>query len=367
MLRYLKQLEDRDLSLTSAMIPLGSCTMKLNATTEMIPVTWPEFGRIHPFAPRDQAQGYTDLFRQLEEWLAEITGFARVSLQPNAGSQGEFAGLLVIRAYHRAHGQHHRTTCLIPQSAHGTNPASAVLAGMNVVVVKTDAQGNIDVADLTAKAEEHKDTLAALMVTYPSTHGVFGVLHSRDLPDRARAGRSGLYGWRQHECPGGPLSARRFRRRRLPPESPQDVLHSAWRRRPGHGAHRSGGAPRQPPARPSGGATGAPGKLRDHLRRALGLSQHPADLVGVHRDDGQGRAAGGDEARHPLRELHRQAARRPLRAAVRRQGQGSSRTNAFWIPAPSSRRLASKWKTLRSASSTTDSTPRRCRSRSRAP
>ena len=173
MLRYLKQLEDRDLSLTSAMIPLGSCTMKLNATTEMIPVTWPEFGRIHPFAPRDQAQGYTELFRQLEEWLAEITGFSRVSLQPNAGSQGEFAGLLVIRAYHRAHGQSHRTTCLIPQSAHGTNPASAVLAGMNVVVVKTDAQGNIDVPDLTAKAAEHKDTLAALMVTYPSTHGVF--------------------------------------------------------------------------------------------------------------------------------------------------------------------------------------------------
>ena len=173
MLRYLKMLEDRDLSLTSAMIPLGSCTMKLNATTEMIPVTWAEFGRLHPFAPRDQAQGYTELFRQLEEWLAEITGFARVSLQPNAGSQGEFAGLLVIRAYHRARGQAHRTTCLIPQSAHGTNPASAVLAGMNVVVVKTDAQGNIDVADLTAKAEQYRDTLAALMVTYPSTHGVF--------------------------------------------------------------------------------------------------------------------------------------------------------------------------------------------------
>jgi glycine dehydrogenase len=173
MLRYLKELEDRDLSLTSAMIPLGSCTMKLNATAEMIPITWPEFGRLHPFAPRDQAQGYADLFRQLEEWLAEITGFAAVSLQPNAGSQGEFAGLLVIRAYHRAQKQAHRTTCLIPQSAHGTNPASAVLAGMTVVVVKTDTQGNIDVADLRAKAEAHHDTLAALMVTYPSTHGVF--------------------------------------------------------------------------------------------------------------------------------------------------------------------------------------------------
>jgi len=173
MLRYLKRLEDRDLSLTSAMIPLGSCTMKLNATTEMIPVTWPEFGRLHPFAPREQARGYTTLFGQLEAWLAEITGFAKVSLQPNAGSQGEFTGLLVIRAYHRARGQEHRTTCLIPQSAHGTNPASAVMAGMEVVVVKTDPNGNIDVADLRAKASQHKATLGALMVTYPSTHGVF--------------------------------------------------------------------------------------------------------------------------------------------------------------------------------------------------
>jgi len=173
MLRYLKRLEDRDLSLTSAMIPLGSCTMKLNATTEMIPVTWPELGRLHPFVPREQARGYTRLFKQLEDWLAEITGFAKVSLQPNAGSQGEFAGLLVIRAYHKARGQGHRTTCLIPQSAHGTNPASAVMAGMEVVVVKTDPKGNIDVADLRAKAAQHKDTLGALMVTYPSTHGVF--------------------------------------------------------------------------------------------------------------------------------------------------------------------------------------------------
>ena len=173
MLRYLKRLEDRDLSLTAAMIPLGSCTMKLNATTEMIPITWRGFNGLHPFAPRTQAQGYATLFRQLEEWLAEITGFARVSLQPNAGSQGEFAGLLVLRAYHQHRGETHRTTCLIPQSAHGTNPASAVMAGMQVVVVKTDAQGNIDVADLQAKAEAHRDTLGALMVTYPSTHGVF--------------------------------------------------------------------------------------------------------------------------------------------------------------------------------------------------
>ena len=175
MLRYLKKLEDRDLSLTAAMIPLGSCTMKLNATTEMIPITWRGFNRLHPFAPRQQAQGYATLFRQLEEWLAEITGFAKVSLQPNAGSQGEFAGLLVIRAYHQHRGEAHRTTCLIPQSAHGTNPASAVMAGMQVVVVKTDEHGNIDVADLEAKAKEYQGTLGALMVTYPSTHGVFEV------------------------------------------------------------------------------------------------------------------------------------------------------------------------------------------------
>jgi glycine cleavage system P protein (glycine dehydrogenase) len=173
MLRYLKRLEARDLSLTSAMIPLGSCTLKLNATTEMVPVSWREFNRLHPFAPLSQAQGYQMLFRQLEDQLAEITGFAAVSLQPNAGSQGEFAGLLVIRAWHRARGETKRVTCLIPQSAHGTNPASAVMAGMDVVVVKTDAHGNIDVADLRAKAEQHADTLAALMVTYPSTHGVF--------------------------------------------------------------------------------------------------------------------------------------------------------------------------------------------------
>ena len=173
MLRYLKQLEARDLSLTSAMIPLGSCTMKLNATAEMIPISWPGFNRLHPFAPREQAEGYRTLFEQLEAWLAEITGFARVSLQPNAGSQGEFSGLLAIRAYHEAQGAGHRDVCLIPQSAHGTNPASAVMAGCRVVVVKTDPNGNIDVADLEAKATEHAAKLAALMVTYPSTHGVF--------------------------------------------------------------------------------------------------------------------------------------------------------------------------------------------------
>ena len=173
MLRYMRTLESRDLSLTHSMIPLGSCTMKLNATAEMMPVTWPEFGKLHPFAPVEQAQGYQEMFRNLEAALAEITGFAAVSLQPNAGSQGEYAGLLTIAAFHASRGDTHRTVCLIPQSAHGTNPASAVMAGMRVIVTKTDAKGNIDVADLRAKAEANKDTLAALMVTYPSTHGVF--------------------------------------------------------------------------------------------------------------------------------------------------------------------------------------------------
>lgn len=173
MLRYIKRLENKDLSLVHSMISLGSCTMKLNATTEMIPVTWPEFGQLHPFAPQDQAAGYYEMFQNLRNWLTEITGFADTSLQPNSGAQGEYAGLMVIRAYHQSRGDHHRNIALIPTSAHGTNPASAVMAGMKVVLVKCDERGNIDVEDLRAKAEEHKNELSSLMVTYPSTHGVF--------------------------------------------------------------------------------------------------------------------------------------------------------------------------------------------------
>ena len=173
MLRYLNRLQAKDLSLTTSMIPLGSCTMKLNATTEMIPVTWPEFGRIHPFAPAEQWGGYKAMFEQLEIWLAEITGFHAVSLQPNSGAQGEYAGMLAIRGYFAAKGEGHRDVCLIPQSAHGTNPASAVLAGMKVVVVASAPDGTIDLADLAAKASQHASSLAAVMVTYPSTHGVF--------------------------------------------------------------------------------------------------------------------------------------------------------------------------------------------------
>jgi glycine dehydrogenase len=172
MLRYIRRLEAKDLSLTTSMIPLGSCTMKLNSTSEMLPVTWEKIGGLHPFVPVSQAKGYATMFRQLEQWLSEITGFHSVSLQPNAGSQGEYAGLLVIRAYHRARGDHHRNVCLIPASAHGTNPASASMAGMEIVGIACD-DGDIDLADLKAKVTEHRDRLAALMVTYPSTHGVF--------------------------------------------------------------------------------------------------------------------------------------------------------------------------------------------------
>jgi glycine dehydrogenase len=173
MLRYIRKLADRDLALDRAMIPLGSCTMKLNGTTEMIPVTWPEFGALHPFAPVDQAKGYAQLFETLKQWLCDITGYDAISLQPNSGAQGEYAGLLAIRGYHRSRGEGHRNICLIPSSAHGTNPASAHMVGMDVVVVGCDAKGNVDMADLTAKAEQHAAHLAAVMVTYPSTHGVF--------------------------------------------------------------------------------------------------------------------------------------------------------------------------------------------------
>ena len=173
MMRYLKQLSDRDYALDRGMIPLGSCTMKLNAATEMAAVSWPEFSRVHPFAPEADVHGYLALIEQLEVWLAEVTGYDAVSLQPNAGSQGELAGLLAIRGYHRANGDVDRTVCLIPSSAHGTNAASAVLAGMKVVVVACDDAGNVDLDDLRAKIALHAETLAALMITYPSTHGVY--------------------------------------------------------------------------------------------------------------------------------------------------------------------------------------------------
>ena len=173
MLRYIRALSDKDLALDRSMIPLGSCTMKLNATSEMIPITWPEFAHVHPFAPHDQLQGYAELDEQLRAWLCEATGYAGISLQPNAGSQGEYAGLLAIKAFHESKGQGHRNICLIPSSAHGTNPASAQMVGMQVVVTACDANGNVDLADLQAKCEQHSANLACVMITYPSTHGVF--------------------------------------------------------------------------------------------------------------------------------------------------------------------------------------------------
>ncbi len=322
MLRYIKRLEARDLSLTSAMIPLGSCTMKLNATTEMMPVSWREFNRLHPFAPRDQAAGYELLFSQLEYQLAEITGFAAVSLQPNAGSQGEYAGLLVIRAYHRARGDDHRTTCLIPQSAHGTNPASAVMAGMQVVPVKSDADGNIDLADLEAKAEAHRDTLAALMVTYPSTHGVFeGSIREICRVVHEHGGQVYMDGANMNAQVGS-LPPGRHRGRRLPSQSAQDVLHPPRRRRPGHGTDRRGEAPGAVPSGPSDrGSRPRPG-LRHGVRGALGERRDPSDLLGVHRADGLRRAHRGDQDRDPQRELHRAAAQGPLRGALRRRPNG---------------------------------------------
>jgi glycine dehydrogenase len=182
LLRYMRKLADRDLALDRAMIPLGSCTMKLNATAEMIPLTWPEFAHLHPFAPREQAAGYHALFARLEKWLCDITGYDAVSLQPNSGAQGEYAGLLAIRSYHAARGEPHRKVCLIPSSAHGTNPASASMAGMDVVVVACDKRGDVDVEDLRAKAARHGKNLAGVMITYPSTHGVFEE-HIRDICD----------------------------------------------------------------------------------------------------------------------------------------------------------------------------------------
>src|SRR5579872_6056455 len=192
LLRYMRKLSDRDLALDRAMIPLGSCTMKLNATTEMMPLTWAEFGSLHPFAPRDQAEGYHALFARLEKWLADITGYDAISLQPNSGAQGEYAGLLAIRGYHASRGEAHRNVCLIPSSAHGTNPASAQMVGMRVVVVACDARGDVDVTDLRAKAEQHSKDLAAVMITYPSTHGVFEE-HIREICEVVHAHGGQVY------------------------------------------------------------------------------------------------------------------------------------------------------------------------------
>ncbi len=295
MLRYLKRLESRDLSLTTSMIPLGSCTMKLNATSEMFPVTWPEFNRIHPFAPLKQTRGYQTIFQQLEEWLAEITGFAGISLQPNAGSQGEYAGLLVIRAYHASRNDAHRNICLIPTSAHGTNPASAVMAGLKVVAVACDKEGNIDLADLQAKAEAHKNDLAALMVTYPSTHGVFEET-IQQICASVHANGGQVY------MDGANLNAQVGLCR--PGDMGADVCHLNLHKTfciP----HGGGG----PGMGPIGVAEHLVDFLPGHQVVNLGgenpvgaVSAH--NFLGLHCGHGSRRAYRGDQVRHPKRQLH---------------------------------------------------------------
>ncbi len=274
MLRYLKKLESRDLSLTTSMIPLGSCTMKLNATAEMFPISWPEISKLHPFAPTEQTAGYMDIFQQLEDWLAEITGFAAVSLQPNAGSQGEFAGLLAIREYHASRGEAHRNVCLIPTSAHGTNPASAIMAGFKVVSVACLKDGDIDLADLRAKADEPR-------ARSRRAHGDLSINarriradDSRNLRHRSRAWRPGLHGRRKLERASRSVSPRRLRRRCLSSEFAQDVLHPTRRRRTGGGTDRRGQASRRVSAgynkHPTPNAERPTSKCRPGSRGALG-------------------------------------------------------------------------------------------------
>ena len=288
LLRYMRKLSDRDLALDRAMIPLGSCTMKLNATTEMIPLTWPEFGSLHPFAPAEQARGYHALFRRLEKWLCDITGYDAISLQPNSGAQGEYAGLLAIRAYHAARGEPHRKVCLIPSSAHGTNPASAHMVGMEVVVTACDARGDVDVDDLRAKAEKHSKNLAAVMITYPSTHGVFEE-HIRDICDIVHSHGGQVY------LDGANMNAQVGLSRPgdygadvSPPQSAQDLLHPAWRRRPGHGPDRREGASRALPARASRNGRQRAG--RAGVGGAVRLGVDPDDLLHLHLDDGAAKA-----------------------------------------------------------------------------
>ena len=296
MLRYLRKLSDRDLALDRSMIPLGSCTMKLNATAEMEPITWPEFAAVHPFAPVEQAAGYLELIDQLESWLCEVTGYDAVSLQPNAGSQGELSGLLAIRAYHRANGQQARNVCLIPSSAHGTNAASAVMAGMKVVVVKTADGGDVDLDDLRAKVEEHRDDLAAIMVTYPSTHGVF----EQDISELCalvhEAGGQVYVDGANLNALVGVARPGALGFRRVAPQPAQDVLHPTWWRRSGCRPGRCSRTPRAVPAQPPDATEGRPGvRCRAGVGGAVGVGRHPADLVDLRPADGRRGADPGDE------------------------------------------------------------------------
>ena len=314
LMRYLRRLADYDLALDRTMIPLGSCTMKLNAASEMIPVTWPEFGALHPFAPGDQAAGYARMTDELERLLCEATGYDAVSLQPNAGSQGEYAGLLAIRAYHASRGEGHRDICLIPSSAHGTNPATANMAGMRVVVTACDARGNVDLDDLRAKAAQHAGKLAAIMITYPSTHGVFeeGVREICDIV-HGHGGQVYIDGANMNAMVGL-CAPGRVRRRCIASQPAQDLLHPAWRRRSGRRPDRREGAPG---AFPAGASRGALAQGRRGVRRAVRQREHPADHLDVHPHDGRRWPAPRFAAGDPQRELRGAPPRGTLPGAVR--------------------------------------------------
>ena len=326
MLRYLRALSDRDFALDRGMIPLGSCTMKLNATTEMEPISLPGFADLHPFAPAEDADGYRELIEVLQSWLAEVTGYDRVSIQPNAGSQGEFAGLLAIRAYHDSRGDNRRRICLIPSSAHGTNAASAVMSGMRVVVVKATADGSVDLDDLHAKIDAHAEELAAIMVTYPSTHGVF----EESIVDVCAAVHEA---GGQVYVDGANLNALLGLAR--PGKFGADVSHLNLHKTfciphggggPGVGPvavreHLADFLPRHPlevEASSEGEGRGRAGRHRADLGGAVRVGRHPADQLRLHRDDGRGRTDPGDRARPARGQLRRQAARRALPGAVRR-------------------------------------------------
>jgi glycine dehydrogenase len=303
MMRYMRRLSDRDLALDRAMIPLGSCTMKLNAAAEMMPISWPEFSTLHPFVPADQAKGYAELIDDLAARLCEITGYDAMSLQPNSGAQGEYAGLLTIQAWHRARGEGHRDVCLIPTSAHGTNPASAQMAGMKVVVVKAAENGDIDLDDFRAKAAAAGES-GRLHDHLPLDPWRVRGNRARGLRHHPRTRRAGLSRRRQPQRHGGAVQAGRDRRRREPSQPAQDLRHPARRRRPRHGADRGQGASKAASARTSrdrrAGRTGE--------RHALRFGLDPPDFLGLCADDGRPRADPGDAGGDSECQLHRQAA-----------------------------------------------------------
>ena len=304
MMRYIKRLENKDLSLTHSMISLGSCTMKLNAASELIPLTWPEFANIHPFVPLDQAAGYLEVIAGLDKSLSEITGFAKMSFQPNSGAQGEYAGLLVIQAYHHSRGDVHRNVALIPTSAHGTNPASAAMCGMKIVLVKCDKNGNVDVADLREKARQHKDDLSCLMVTYPSTHGVYeegineitGIVHANGgqvyMDGANMNAQVGLARPGEHRC------------RCLSFEFAQDLCDSARRRWSRHGTDRCRKTPGIVFARSPIGQDRRRTRNRCSIRSALWQRVDSAHFVRLCHDAGRRWHDRGHAYRDPERKLH---------------------------------------------------------------